>query len=191
MKIGIFVGRFQTPELHNGYKYVMSELQINYDYYAIIIGSSLIQDQRNPLDFTTRKSMIEQYVYKKPFAITEIKDVGDNDVWNKILEEIIINELKEANIEFDLKDIYLIGSRDSFVLSYSGRCKTILLEPYGNYNSTQLRKEVKFTFDNNFIFGFAFYVIKKYFKFNLNWLKPVNNYNSNWSKGYIFGNKIL
>lgn len=32
MKIGIFVGRFQTPELHNGYKYVLSELQINYDY---------------------------------------------------------------------------------------------------------------------------------------------------------------
>lgn len=191
MKIGIFVGRFQTPELHNGYKYVMSELQINYDYYAIIIGSSLIQDQRNPLDFTTRKSMIEQYVYKKPFVITEIKDVGDNDVWNKILEEIIIKELNEANIEFDLKDIYLIGSRDSFVLTYSGKFETILLEPYGNYNSTELRKEIKFTFDNNFVFGFVFYAIKKYFKFNLNWLKPVNNYNSNWSKGYIFGNKIL
>lgn len=51
MKICIFVGRFQTPELHNGYKYVLSELQINYTHYGLIIGSSQSPNARNPLDF--------------------------------------------------------------------------------------------------------------------------------------------
>lgn len=187
MKIGIFVGRFQTPELHNGYKYVLSELQINYDYYGLIIGSSQKPNARNPLDFEIRKTMLEEYVYKKPVFTVELIDLNDNEKWTKELERTICFSLLKKKIQYEINDIYLIGSRDSFIHHYKGQFKTLELEPYGNYNSTELRTRIKFDFCSwNFISGFTYRWIKKKFGFEFEWLKPKFCYNSNWSRGYIY-----
>ena len=110
MKIGIFVGRFQTPELHNGYKYVLSELQINYTHYGLIIGSSQSPNARNQLDFETRKTILEEYVFKNPLFILELVGLNDNEKLTKELDRIILNSLEKAKIEFKIDDIYLIGS---------------------------------------------------------------------------------
>ena len=139
MKIGIFVGRFQTPKLHNGYKYVLSELQINYDNYGLIIGSSQTQNNRNPLDYLTRKSMLEEYVYKNPIFILEMVNLNNNEKWTRELDRIIINSLDETKISYNESDIYLIGSRDSFIPNYNGKFNKIELIQFGNYNSTWSR----------------------------------------------------
>lgn len=112
MKIGIFVGRFQTPKLHNGYKYVLSELQINYYNYGLIIGSSQKPNTRNPLDFETRKTMLEEYVYKKPVFVLEPVDLNDNEKWTKELERTILSSLEKSKIQYEIDDIYLIGSKN-------------------------------------------------------------------------------
>lgn len=187
MKIGIFVGRFQTPELHNGYKYVLSELQINYTHYGLIIGSSQSPNSRNPLDFETRKTMLEEYVYKNPLFMLEFVDLNNNEKWTNELDRIILTSLEETKIQYDIDDIYLIGSRDSFIPYYKGQFKTLELESFGNYNSTELRTGLKFDFGSvNFILGFAYKWIKKNFGFEFIWLKPKFGYNSNWSRGYIY-----
>jgi bifunctional NMN adenylyltransferase/nudix hydrolase len=190
MKIGIFVGRFQTPNLHNGYKYMLSELQISYDYYGLIVGSSIEPNERNPLDFETRKSMLEEYVYKKPLFILELVDFNDNDKWTKELDRIINDSIAKLDIKIDKDNIYLIGSRDSFIPYYNGEFKTHQLEQYGKYNSTELRTGIKFNLLSfNFILGFAYKWIEKNFGFRFEWLKPVNGYNPNWSNGYIYYSK--
>lgn len=182
MKIGIFVGRFQTPELHNGYKYVLSNLQINFDEYCIIIGSSQTTNKSNPLDFETRKEMLEEYLYKKPYFISEIVDIHDNIKWCKKLEQIIMDNLSLHGIIYNIEDIYLVGSRDSFISTYNGIFQTIQLEPFGKFNSTELRIRIKFIINYNFILGYLSAFVKKNFKF----LLPKTKYNSNWSKGYIY-----
>lgn len=186
MKIGVFVGRFQTPELHNGYKYALSELQINYDDYIIVIGSSTMPNKRNLLDFETRKAMIEEYVYKKPIIIMEIVDLNDNDKWNKELERSILYELNKIKTNVNISDIYLIGSRDSFIFTYNGYFNTVKLKPYFNYNSTEQRNQITFLPNYYFICGLIYSFIKKKIGFDFNWLKPFDGYNSNWSKGYIY-----
>lgn len=192
MKIGIFVGRFQSPELHNGYKYILSELQINYDYYGIIIGSSQSPNNRNPLDYMTRKVMIEEYVYKTPQFILELVDLNNNEKWTKELDSIISTFLNETNIKVNKDDIYLIGSRDSFIPYYNGEFKTIQVEPFGNFNSTELRR-IKIDLSSwNFILGFTYMFIKTNFGLELGCIKPKSGYNSKWSKGYIYcQNKYL
>jgi len=130
MKIGIFVGRFQTPELHKGYKYVLSELQINYTHYGLIICSSQSPNVRNPLDFETRKTMLEEYVFKNPLFMLELVDLNNNEKWTKELDRIILNSLEKVKIEFKIDDVYLIGSRDSFIPYYNGQLKTLELEPF-------------------------------------------------------------
>lgn len=187
MKIGIFIGRFQAPNLHNGYKYMLSELQINYEYYGLIVGSSLKPNERNPLDFETRKSMLVEYVYKQPLFIIELVDLNDNDKWTKELDKLIINSLAETTIQINKEDIYLIGSRDSFIPYYNGEFKTLELEQHGKYNSTELRTSIKFNLISfNFILGFVYKWIEKYFGFRFKWLKPVSGYDINWSRGYIY-----
>jgi len=190
MKIGIFVGRFQTPNLHNGYKYMLSELQISYDYYGLIVGSSTEPNERNPLDFETRKSMLEEYVYKKPLFILELVDLNDNGRWTKELDRIICESITKSDIQINKNDIYLIGSRDSFIPYYNGEFNTLKLEQYGKYNSTELRTGIKFNpVSLNFILGFAYKWIEKNFGFRFEWLKPIGGYNPNWSKGYIYYSK--
>lgn len=190
MKIGIFIGRFQSPNLHNGYKYMLSELQVNYDYYGIIVGSSIEPNVQNPLDFETRKSMLVDYVYKQPLFILELVDLNNNIKWTRELDRIIINSIAETDIQFKKDDIFLIGSRDSFIPYYNGEFKTLELEQYGKYNSTELRTGIKFNPKSlNFILGFAYKWIEKKFGFRFEWLKPVDGYNLNWSKGYIYINR--
>lgn len=190
MKIGIFVGRFQTPKLHNGYKYMLSELQINYDYYGLILGSSLVPNNRNPLNCEIRKAMLEDFVFKNPLFIKEIIDLNNNDAWTTKLDEIITYSLNESNINYSKDDVYLIGSRDSFIPYYRGKFKTVQLEPFGNYNSTELRVGLRLNLINltslNFLSGFACGLVKKYFGLNFNWLRPSSIYNLDWSKGYIY-----
>lgn len=187
MKIGIFIGRFQTPNLHNGYKFMLSELQINYDHYGIIVGSSIKPNERNPLYFETRKSMLKEYVFKQPIFIIELVDVNDDEKWTKELDKLIINSLKESNIQVNKEDIYLIGSRDSFIPYYNGEFKTLELNQYGKYNSTELRTSIKFNpISFNFISGLVYKWIEKNLGFKFEWLKPVSGYNTNWSKGYIY-----
>lgn len=201
MKIGIYVGRFQTPELHNGYKYMLSRLQLEWDYYAIIIGSSIEPNERNPLDYDTRKSMVEQYVFKKPVFVSEIVDFNDSKKWNEYLDKLIetkLESLQLSAINIDANSVYLIGSRDSFISGYKGIYQTIQIEPFGNYNSTELRNQIVFLPNWNFVSGMICslvdYLLKKniWFGIKLNRLKPTTpQYNSDWSKGYIYCIKYL
>lgn len=177
MKIGIIVGRFQTSQLHDGYKYLLSNAQINYDQYAIILGSSQQPNDRNPLPFTVRKKMIEDYVYKKPLFIDEIVDVNNTELWNKKLDLLIQNHIQSID------NIYLIGSRDSFILTYNGCFKTIEIEALDkSINSTIIRQNIHFICQYDFIIGFLAAFIKHKFKRVIN----KSTYNVYWSRGYIY-----
>lgn len=190
MKIGVFIGRFQAPNLHNGYKYMLSELQVNFDHYIIIIGSSIKPNARNPLDFETRKSMLLDYVYKTPIFVLELVDLNDDIKWTRELDRIILDSMSKTNIKFEKDDIFLIGSRDSFIPYYNGEFGLIELNQYGKYNSTELRTGIKFNpISLNFILGFTYKLIEKNLGFRFEWLKPVSGYNINWSKGYIYVNR--
>lgn len=190
MKIAIFVGRFQTPKLHNGYKYILSKIQIEYDHYGIIIGSSkfINKDNRNPLSFEIRKAMLEKYIYKSPLFISELVDLNNSNEWNNELDKLISNSLNQTNnTEID---IVLIGSRDSFINKYNGKYKTFELKPFGNFNSTELRTNITFNFYSfEFIKGYIFGFIEKNFKHKFKWLEPINKYNTHWSQGYILSIK--
>lgn len=69
--------------------------------------------------------MLEEYVYKKPVFTVELVDFNDNEKWTKELERTICFSLIEKKIQYKINDIYLIGSRDSFIPHYKGQFKTL------------------------------------------------------------------
>lgn len=131
MKIGVIIGRFQTYELHQGYKYLLDYIEKEYgSNYIVVLGTSHTINLRNLLGFKIRKLIILNYVLTNLIELTKIMDVGNVDLWSKNLNEpvdsVILSYIEKINISISSNcsnnvQIDLIGSRDSFAKNYNGK----------------------------------------------------------------------
>lgn len=137
--IGVVVGRFQVPNLHQGHKFLINYALQRHDRVLVVIGCSpLPLTRRNPLDYETRAMMIGRYF--PDIVIARIDDNRSDEVWSNRLDEIISSY-------FPVNNAILYGSRDCFFGHYKGRHKTELVDvqsdPSGQeYNATDLREAV-------------------------------------------------
>lgn len=135
--VGIIVGRFQVPELHQAHKDLIEEVCAKHDKVIIFLGlSPLMVTQENPLDFEARKQMIlEEF---PNVNILYIKDIPNDDAWSKRLDGMIEDVITPSQ-----KPV-LYGGRDSFIAHYSGKWPTHELEPdtYVRFSGTEVRREI-------------------------------------------------
>ena len=132
--VGALVCRFQVNELHTGHRELIDYVCKNHKKVILLLGVAKIQNtKRNPLDFATRKSMIQKDYPN--IIILPLNDIRSNEVWSRKLDEII-------SIPFGDTKSLLYGSRDSFIPYYSGKNKTIELLPSVEYNGTDIRDEI-------------------------------------------------
>ena len=110
--VGIIVGRFQVPDLHEAHKELILSVTNMHQKVIIFLGLSPIFDSRNPLDFESRKKMISNEF--PDVIIAYIKDVPNDDVWSKSLDSQIEGLLTPR------QTCVLYGSRDSFLNHYTG-----------------------------------------------------------------------
>lgn len=137
-EIAVIVGRFQTPYLHLGHKYLIRSALDRNDRVMVLIGCSpLPLSHRNPLDFETRALMI-----RKEFPdviVARLDDCRSDDVWSQNLDEVIESY-------FPASQAVLYGSRDSFIPHYHGKHRLEELEPYCldgvQFSATNIRQEV-------------------------------------------------
>lgn len=133
-QVGIIIGRFQTNELHEGHKHIIREVTQRHKRVIIFLGVSVIPStKRNPLDFFTRKVMIENEF--PGITVLSIPDVRDDKIWSKNLDkrinEIVLNE-----------SVILYGSRDSFIKAYTGTYKVEELEAISYQSATVIRNDL-------------------------------------------------
>ena len=134
--VGIIVGRFQVPELHEAHSDLIQSVIERHPKVVIFLGLSPCKTTyNNPLDFEARKQMI---LDKFPDVnVLYIKDERDDDVWSRKLDEQI-EDILGAN-----QSGVLYGSRDSFIPFYTTkRYPTIELEPTRFISGTEIRKVV-------------------------------------------------
>ena len=138
--IGVIVGRFQVSKLTEGhceiFEHVLSKKhQMNLVFLGIP-PADVHATKRNPIPFKTRKAMIERKYPNGEFDIMYIQDVGNVEVteeeqkagifvadksdilWSKKLDEEIL-KATDGNT-----NVFLYGSRDSFINHYRGRFQT-------------------------------------------------------------------
>lgn len=116
MKVGVIVGRFQVPMLHEGHYRLIEHAMNNYDRVIIFIGDTISKKLtlHDPLPYEARKSMIAEVW---PNAIIgKIVDVGNWEKWVKNLDTLIECACIFEHIENP--EIYICGSRDSVVDRY-------------------------------------------------------------------------
>lgn len=131
-KVGIIVGRFQCPYIHDGYKELMLEVSVRHTRVIIFVGQSPLKFEKNdPYDYSIRKAMLEQMVYN--FEIHKLNDFGDVELWSKELDKRI------AGLMGGNETPVLYGSRDRF--KYTGKYPVVDIPAHLEISATQIREE--------------------------------------------------
>lgn len=134
--VGVLVGRFQVPSLHEGHLDVLDFVAERHDKVIVFLGNngSGQSTQMNPLDFQAREQMIRE-VYPD-FTILFIDDQPTDKYWSQFLDRMITSQISAS------QTVMLYGSRDSFISHYMGKFPVQELEAEKKISGTEIRKEV-------------------------------------------------
>ncbi len=136
-ELGVCVGRFQTPYLHDGHKAILDKVNSHSNGIVFVGVAATPVTKRNPMDFPTIRSMIQQYVGSH-ITILPIRDCQYDKTWSENLDKLI-----EPFVS-PFQRVVLYHSRDSFKNHYSGRylANCIEIATVGNYNATEIRRKL-------------------------------------------------
>jgi len=137
--IGVIIGRFQIHELHVAHKKLIEHVLENHQKVILFLGvSPAINTRKNPLDFVSRKAMIEEMYGHRITTILPINDKRNDAHWAKEVD----GKIREI---FPLGSVVLYGSKDSFIPHYEpyGKFDTCELEPETMISATEVREKVK------------------------------------------------
>ena len=110
--VGVIVGRFQVPELHDAHEALIAHVMEKHDKVIIFLGLSPLKvTVENPLDFEARKQMILQAFPK--VNVLYIKDHPSDTTWSKNLDGMVEDILTPS------QTAVLYGGRDSFIAHYT------------------------------------------------------------------------
>jgi bifunctional NMN adenylyltransferase/nudix hydrolase len=134
--IGVIVGRFQIHELHSEHKKLIEHVLERHDKVIIFLGvSQAIHTRYNPLDYSTRKIMIEDVYGHRNIHVLPLHDKKFNDQWSNQID----SRVREI---YPLGSTVLYGSKDSFIPFYEGSFDTCELQPDNFISARDVRKAV-------------------------------------------------
>ena len=126
-KYGIILGRFQP--FHNGHNSIVQDIILDNLEPIIIIGSTNIKNNKNPLSFKERKELIKE-IYPKVIIIPS-KDYNSWDEWF----DNLIKELYNVGIEPNECVLYAHNKKEDYSnFSYNNK-------HYINEHYTKIFKE--------------------------------------------------
>ena len=131
---GVIIGRFQTPELHSEHIKLIQYVLDRHEKVILFLGvSTTLANKKHPMDFITRKYMIEEQFGVSKLTIIPLSDNKSDEIWSKQLD----SKIKEI---FPLGSVTIYGSRDSFIPYYKGVNKTLELQPDIFVSATDIRE---------------------------------------------------
>jgi bifunctional NMN adenylyltransferase/nudix hydrolase len=131
---GIIVGRFQVHELHDGHIELIQTVRGLHNRVIVFLGvAPAIGTRRNPLDFITRKKLIQASF--PDVTVCPLPDMVTDEAWSRELDHRI------AEIA-PFGEITLYGGRDSFVPHYSGKYKPMELPLKIQKSGEEVRAEL-------------------------------------------------
>lgn len=139
--VGVIVARFQSPFVHPGHVALLNYVAQRHDNILLVLGGAQTRGtKRDPLDFMTRRAMLEKFVLlnllnPRKILIDMIMDRESDHGWSVALDNTI-------RTRFPGLPAVLYGGRDSFLPRYHGKFKTNVFKSVLPVSSTELRKEV-------------------------------------------------
>src|SRR3954467_3740233 len=133
--VGVIIGRFQVPKLHEGHRDVIRHVCEAHNKVLLFLGlSPLLGTRENPLDFEARRQMIlEEF---PQVNVLYVKDQPSDEWWSEKLDRMIGDLVTPA------QTVVLYGGRDSFQARYTGKYPTRELVADSYISGSQIRKAV-------------------------------------------------
>lgn len=133
--VGIVVGRFQVPELHDAHLDLIQTVCDAHDKVIVFLGLAAVKvTKENPLDFEARKQMILEAFPQ--ITVVYCNDSHSDKVWSKNLDHNIERLVTPA------QSVVIYGSRDSFIGHYSGKYPTAELVQESWVSGSEARKRI-------------------------------------------------
>lgn len=107
--VGVVVGRFQVPYLHEAHLDLLRTVSGRHKRTAVVLGIAPIATRTNPLPFDARSQMIREAF--PDMVVLPLPDMKSDDRWVDSLEHLI-------DSVFPTSTVALYGSRESFVACY-------------------------------------------------------------------------
>lgn len=134
--VGVIVGRFQVPELHQAHRDLISFVVSQHDKTIVFLGLSPLKGtMENPLDFEARKQML--LAEFPTLNVLYIPDMGSDVLWSGRLDEMLEHLLTPQ------QTAVLYGGRESFIDRYHGRFPTRELEQDTYVSGSEIRASVQ------------------------------------------------
>ncbi len=134
LDVGVIVGRFQVPDLHEGHKHLFNTVLARHKRVLVILGIPMwVGGIDNPLDYKTRELMIKTAY--PDVVVAHIRDQKTNEEWSEDVDNII-----ESLYPFAKAILY--GGRKGFTSQYRGHFQTVetLEDPaYDKTSGTAIR----------------------------------------------------
>ena len=104
--LGVIVGRFQTPFLHEAHADLIRTVAARHPKILVVLGvGPALVTRRNPLPFEARKQMLLEAFPEA--TVLPLKDGPSDAAWGRRLDELIADT-------FPTDDVVLYFFRDSF-----------------------------------------------------------------------------
>lgn len=132
--IGVIIGRFQVPDLHEGHRDLIDTVRRKHKKVILFICSTpgVLVTRRNPLDYFTRMKMVQE-VYPD-LLILPLHDMPSDHDWSRAVDKKIIEAVG------DHRSAVLYGSRDTFIPHYFGKFPTVELAEHFDISGTAVRE---------------------------------------------------
>jgi bifunctional NMN adenylyltransferase/nudix hydrolase len=134
--IGVIIGRFQVPDLHEGHRELIQGVKDKHPTTVVLLGMAPLPNTiNNPLGFEARQQMITALFPN--VTVLPVLDHSNDGVWSQNVDAMI------RTVVGPQQTAVLYGSRDSFIQYYSGIYSTIELEPEFKVSGTEIREKVQ------------------------------------------------
>jgi bifunctional NMN adenylyltransferase/nudix hydrolase len=149
--LGVVIGRFQTPYLHEGHQDLINYAKSKCDKLLILIGvSDAVGTDREPMDFETRKGL-----FLNNDIVLPLKDMPCDIDWSKQVDKII-NDL-------GFEKAIIFGGKDNSICDYyKGEHEINIMIAKSDKNATDLRRSVKVKSSQDFREGIIYHTQKRY-----------------------------
>ena len=129
---GVIIGRFQTDILHSGHKDLIESVTARHKRMLVLLGCTTAKaTKQNPLDFLTRKLMLEAGY--PGINVLPLYDQPTDDQWSKDVD-------RQIRSVFDMGSVTIYGSRDGCIPHYTGSLNTVELEAaHPEFSGTEIR----------------------------------------------------
>ncbi len=132
--VGVIMGRFQVPYLHEAHVNLIQSVIDRHTKVIIFLGvPPTVLTRNNPLDFEMRKQMILTRFPEVNVLLQN--DNVSNAAWSKALDNQITCLVTHN------QSVVLYGGRDSFKPHYQGKFPVLEFENEGMISGTVVRKE--------------------------------------------------